>query len=100
MQNPTSSVDARIISDVAIHDGEPTIEGTATPVRAVAELWNQGMPAEEVPVHLPHLQLAQVFEALRYYLTHRAEVDRHIEANRVVEQWCGKRFDPATGKRD
>ena len=44
-------------------------------MRTVAELWNQGMPAEEIPVRLPHLELAQVFDALRYYLTHREEID-------------------------
>jgi len=98
MQTPTSTADARILSDRAIHGGEPVLEGTSTPVRAIAELWNQGMSAEEIPLHLPHLQLAQVFEALRYYLTHRTEIDRSIEANRVADEWSGKRFDPATRK--
>ena len=98
MQNPASTVDARIISDPAIRGGEPAIEGTSTPVRAVAELWNQGMPAEEIPAHLPHLGLAQVFESLRYYLTHRDEIDRYIAANRIQENWSGKLFDPQTGK--
>ena len=67
MQNPMTVVDARVVTDPAIHAGEPAIGGTSTPVRAIAELWNQGMPAEEIPVHLPHLQLVHVFEALRYY---------------------------------
>jgi uncharacterized protein (DUF433 family) len=98
MPDPISTIEARIISDPAIHGGEPIIEGTSTPVRAVAELWNQGMPAEEVPVHLPHLHLAQVFEALRYYLTHREGIDKHIEANRVADGWSGKRFDPVKGR--
>ena len=93
----TPVADARITTDSAIHGGEPIIQGTSTPVRAVAELWNQGMAAEEVPIHLPHLDLAQVFEALRYYLKHRAEVERFIEANRIEDQWSGRRFDPATG---
>ena len=98
MQNSLIVVDARIVADPAIHAGEPVIEGTATPVRAVAELWNQGMPAEEIPVHLPHLQLVQVFEALRYYLVHRDEIDRFIAANQIADTWSGKRLDPATGK--
>lgn len=89
--------DARITTVSAIHGGEPIILGTSVPVRAVAELWNQGMPAEEVPMHLPHLELAQVFEALRYYLNHRDEVERFIRANRIEDQWSGRRFDPATG---
>lgn len=85
-----------IISDTAIHNGEPVIAGTSTPVRAVVELWNQGMTPEEIPVHLPHVQLAQVFEALHYYLGHRDEIDRYIAANRIPPDWAGKRFDPAT----
>ena len=87
----------RIVIDAAIHRGEPVIEGTSTSVRAIAELWNQGMPAEEIPVHLPHLSLAQVFDALSYYLTHRDAIDALVAANRIPEDWSGKRFDPRTG---
>lgn len=98
MQNSMTAVDARIVADPAIHAGEPVIEGTSTRVRAIAELWNQGMAAEEIPVHLPHLQLVQVFEALRYYLVHRDEIDRLIEANQILDAWSGKRLDPVTGR--
>ena len=76
--------------------GEPILAGTATPVRAVAELWNQGVAPEEIPVRLPHLTLAKVFAALHYYVNHRDEIDALIAANRVQEAWSGKRFDPAT----
>lgn len=98
MSSQLSTVHAAIVADPAIHGGEPIIEGTATTVRAIAELWNQGMPPEEIPVHLPHLHLAQVFEALRFYLTDRAEIDKYIAANRIPEGWRGKRLDPQTGK--
>lgn len=74
------------------------IAGSATPVRAIAELWNQGMAPEEVPLHLPHLQTRQVFAALYYYLAHRQEIDTYIAANRIPEQLAGKRLDPATGQ--
>jgi len=73
------------------------IEGTSTPVRAIVELWNQGMPAEEIPLHLPHLELAQIFEALRYYLTNRGEIDKFIAANQIPDDLHGKRLDPQTG---
>lgn len=97
MSSELVTVQAAVVADPAIHGGEPILEGTATTVRAIVELWNQGMPPEEVPVHLPHLHLAQVFEALRFYLTHRAEIDKHIAANRIPEGWHGRRFDPRTG---
>jgi uncharacterized protein (DUF433 family) len=91
-------VQTHITSDAKIRGGEPVIVGTSTPVRAIAELWNQEMPAEEVPVHLPHIELAQVFEALRYYLTHRDEIDAFIAKNRIPDTISGKRFDAKTGK--
>jgi uncharacterized protein (DUF433 family) len=90
------SLDAEIISDPALRHGEPVVAGTATPVRAIAELWNQGMAPEEIPLHLPHLQVRQVFAALYYYLGHRQEIDAFLAANRIDENWSGKRFDPRT----
>ena len=90
------SLDSEIVSDPAIRHGEPILAGTATPVRAVAELWNQGMAPEEVPMHLAHLSLQQVFAALHYYAGHREEIDALIAANHIPEVWGGKRFNPAT----
>ncbi len=85
-----------IVSDPAIRHGEPVLAGTATPVRAVAELWNLGLAAEEIPLRLPHLTVRRVFAALYYYFGHRQEIDALIAANRIPEDWAGKRFDPAT----
>ena len=90
------SVDSEIVSDPGIRHGEPILAGTAAPVRAVVELWNQGMAPEEVPLHIAHLSLQQVFAALHYYAGHRVEIDALIAANRIPETWAGKRFDPAT----
>ena len=67
--------DGEIVSDSSLRHGEPIVAGTATPVRAVAELWNLGMSPEEIPVHLPHLTLQMVFAALHYYSGHRQEID-------------------------
>lgn len=99
VQKPSPTiVISGIASNPSIHGGEPILAGTSTPVRAIVELWNQGMPAEEIPAHLPHVELARVFEALHYYLGHRDEIDRYLAANRIPDQWAGKRFDPATGQ--
>lgn len=70
--------------------GEPIIEGTRTPVRAVVETWRQGTPPEEIPQALSHLTLAQVFAALAYYSDHQEEINRHIERNRIPEEWKGQ----------
>lgn len=45
-----------------------------------------GMPPEEIPVHLPHLRLSQVFDALGYFSDHPEEILGHIERNRIPEE--------------
>lgn len=72
-----------IVSDPEILGGEPVVSGTRTPVRAIVELWRMGTRPEEIPSDLPHLNLAQIFDALSYYAEHTAEINAHIEANRV-----------------
>ena len=74
-----------IVTDDQILSGEPIIKGTRTPVRAIVELWRQGIAPEEIPVHLPHLPLAQVFDALSYYSDHTQEINAQIERNRITD---------------
>ncbi|PKO20622.1 MAG: hypothetical protein CVU38_19125 [Chloroflexi bacterium HGW-Chloroflexi-1] len=74
-----------ITSDPALLHGEPIIRGTKTPVRAIVELWRLGTPPEVIPLHLPHLTLAQVFDALSFYEEHQPEINAYIERNRVPE---------------
>lgn len=90
------TLDAEIVSDPNLRHGEPILAGSATPVRAIAELWNQGTSPEEIPIHLPHLSIQQVFAALHFYVSHRPEIDALIAANHIPESLTGKRFDPAT----
>lgn len=75
-----------IVCDPVILGGEPIIKGTRTPVRAVVENWRLGLSPEEIVIHLPHLTLAQVFDALSYYSDHQKEIDTFIEKNRVPEK--------------
>jgi len=72
-----------IVSDA---NGEPMINETRVPVRAIVELWRVGVRPEEIPDHLPHIGLAQVFDALSFYAGHREQVDRFIEINRVQDE--------------
>ena len=74
-----------IVTDKKILSGEPIIKETRTPVRAVVEIWRMGVAAEEIPKRLPHLTLAQVFDALSYYSDHQDEINAHIERNRIPE---------------
>jgi uncharacterized protein (DUF433 family) len=75
-----------IVTDEQILNGEPIIKGTRTPVRAVVETWRLGLLPEEIPGHLPHLTLAQVFDALSYYSDHQAEIDHYIVRNRIPDE--------------
>ena len=75
-----------VVRDDEILSGEPIIKGTRTPVRAIVEIWRLGVAPEEIPSRLPHLTLAQVFDALSYYSDHQEEINGHIERNRIPEE--------------
>ena len=81
----TATKHCYIASDPDILGGEPIIRGTRTPVRAIVENWRLGLSPEEIVVHLPHLTLAQVFDALSYYSDHQKEIDAFIEKNKIPE---------------
>lgn len=91
----TATAHPYVVSDDQILGGEPIIRGTRTPVRAIVETWRLGVPAEEIPTHLPHLTLAQVFDALSYYADHQKEVNAHSERNRIHDG----ESDPSVQKR-
>jgi uncharacterized protein (DUF433 family) len=79
-----------IVRDAEILGGEPIIVGTRTPVRAIVELWRMDIAPEEISTHLPHVTLAQVFDALSFFSDHMSEITAHIERNRVPDG----RIDP------
>lgn len=74
-----------IVKDSRILNGEPVIKGTRTPVRAILENWRLGILPAEIPQHLPHLALAQVFDALSYYLDRQTEINEYIARNRIPD---------------
>jgi uncharacterized protein (DUF433 family) len=84
-----------IVNDDEILGGEPIIRGTRTPVRAIVETWRLGVPAEAIPQGMPHLTLAQVFDALSYYSDHQDEINVFIARNRIPDE----RIDPRVENR-
>jgi uncharacterized protein (DUF433 family) len=66
--------------------GELIIKGTNTSVRAIVEKWRIGYTPEDIVRGLPHLTLAQIFEAMSYYYDNQAEVDDFIERNRIPDE--------------
>ena len=81
----TTTEHAYIVRDDAILSDEPIIKGTRTPVRAVVENWRLGLSPEEIVQGLPHLSLAQVFDALSFYSDYQSEINDYIARNRVLE---------------
>ncbi len=75
-----------IVKDDEILGGEPIIKGTRTPVRAIVETWRIGVAPEEIPKGVPHVTLAQVFDALSYYSDHQSEINAYIERNRISNE--------------
>ena len=84
-----------IVNDNNILGGEPIIRGTRTPVRAIVETWRLGVPTEEIPGAMPHLTLAQVFDALSYYSDHREKIKAYIGRNRILPH----QIDPRVSSR-
>jgi uncharacterized protein (DUF433 family) len=74
-----------VVTDGVILGGEPIVRGTRTPVRAMVELWRQGLSAEEIPNRLTHLTVAQVFDALSYYNDHLSEINEYIQRNSIPD---------------
>jgi uncharacterized protein (DUF433 family) len=75
-----------IVTEEEILGGEPIIKGTRTPVRAIVETWRMDIAPEEIPHHLPHLTVAQVFDALSYYSNHQDEINAYIARNHVPDE--------------
>ena len=74
-----------IVTNLEILNGEPIIVNTRTPVRAIAEMWRNGTTPEEIASGLPHLTLAQVFDALSYYSDNQEEINQYIQSNRIPD---------------
>ncbi len=65
----------------AVQGGRPVIKGTRTPVRSIVVYHRMGVTPEEIQIKLPHLNLAQIYDALSYYYDYRDEIDRDIDSD-------------------
>jgi uncharacterized protein (DUF433 family) len=63
--------------------GEPIIAGTRITVRHIAVMYKAGDSVEDIVAGHPPLTAAQVHDAISYYLDHRDEIERAIEANKT-----------------
>ena len=64
-----------------IQGGRPVIKGTRTPVRSIVVYHRMGFTPEEIQIKLPHLTLAQIYDALSYYYDFKDEIDHDIDTD-------------------
>ncbi len=72
--------------------GEPLIAGTRVAVRVIAGWHRMGQSADEIVAMYPHLNHAQVYDALSYYYDHKAEIERLLAENdedKVMRDFSG-----------
>ncbi|HBB36159.1 MAG TPA: DUF433 domain-containing protein [Cyanobacteria bacterium UBA8803] len=81
----TTTVSRYVTRNPDILSGEPIIIGTRISVRVIVGLWRLGTPPEEIPTQYPQLTLAQVFDALSFYLDNQDEINEYIEKNRIPD---------------
>lgn len=74
-----------VVTDSEILNGEPIITNTRTPIRAIVEMWRSGTASEEITQGLPHLTLAQVFDALSYYRNNQEQINHYIKLNLIPD---------------
>ena len=63
--------------------GSPVIRGTRITVRHIAVLHKDSASVQEMLETYQHLQASWVHDAISYYLDHRDEIEREIDANRI-----------------
>ncbi|MFQ5863837.1 MAG: DUF433 domain-containing protein [bacterium] len=60
--------------------GRPIIRGTRTSVQSIVEyIQKLKYTPDQIIEHLPHLNLAQVYDALSYYYDHKEDMDQAIK---------------------
>ncbi len=62
--------------------GSPAIKGTRISVGHIAGYYHMGLTPEEIRREVPHITLAQIFDALAYYFDHKSAIDRKVERDR------------------
>jgi uncharacterized protein (DUF433 family) len=61
------------------------IAGTGVHVWAIIGYERLGMSIEEIAKALPHLSLAQIYDAFSYYHDHQEEIEQALERNTLSD---------------
>jgi len=73
-------LDAAAHASVEMRDGAYRVAGTRVSLDSIVYAFIAGQSAETIAQSLPVLTLEQVYGSIAYYLGHREEVDRYLEA--------------------
>lgn len=88
----TTKIEHKYIETVqGVQGGRPVIKGTRTPVRSIVIYHRMGSTPEEIQIKLPHLNLAQIYDALSYYYDYKDEIDLDIDSD--SEEKIRQEFD-------
>lgn len=66
--------------------GAPVIKNTRIRVSLIAELERSGSTVDEIIASYPHLNHAQVFDALSYYYENRAAIEKELAREEAAFQ--------------
>jgi uncharacterized protein (DUF433 family) len=81
----TESKSRTIVRNPDILHGEPIIDGTRIPVRAVVLFKQEYGDISGVQSALPSLSASDIETAMRFYSDHRDEINRYIAENNEGE---------------
>lgn len=78
-------------------DGSVRVGKSRVLLATVIGDFRQGATPEEIVVHFPTLDLADVYAVLGYYLRHRAEVDRYLSERERRGEQLRERIESESG---
>lgn len=62
-----------------IQGGRPVIRGSRFPVSSIVQNHRRGLSVDEILQEFPHLQPAEVYDALSFYYDHQTEIDQELD---------------------
>lgn len=72
--------------------GEPVIRGTRITVSLIVQLERNGHSVDEIVSMYPHINHAQIYDALSYYYDNKNEIDKYIEesSEEHIKKYSGR----------
>lgn len=63
---------------IEVREGVYRIRGSRVSLDSLVYCWRDGYEADEIQRAFPTLKPAEVYGAIAYYLSHKAEIDRYL----------------------